>query len=234
MATQAAAIFFDMDGTLLDWKTGMEESWLASCETNCDGSYEPLALHEAIKVRRTWFWDDHDRATRGRMDLNGASREIVRHAFADSGLDAHALSDAIADRYRALRLDVMALYPGAIETLAEVRRRGMRAALLTNGEARSQRHSVERFGLAPYFDCVVIEGEFGVGKPDVRVFEHALASCGVAPEQTWMVGDSLEADIAPAVALGMRAIWIPDEPGREPTDGARPHRTIAGIHELLP
>jgi FMN phosphatase YigB (HAD superfamily) len=95
------AIFFDLDGTILDWQTGMEASWLAACEKHCDGSYAPAQLHAAIQVRRTWFWDDPDRAYRGRMDLDGASREIVRHAFTDLGLRDHEVAHSLADYYRA-------------------------------------------------------------------------------------------------------------------------------------
>src|SRR4051812_9869761 len=135
------AIFFDMDGTILDWSTGMEESWLASCEKHCDGMRTPAQLHEAIRVRRTWFWDDPERAYRGRMDLDGASREIVRHAFADLGLSAIDVVHKVADHYRALRLEAIAPYPGAVEMLAAIQARGIPMALLTNGNGEAQRRS---------------------------------------------------------------------------------------------
>jgi putative hydrolase of the HAD superfamily len=226
------AIFFDMDGTILDWQTGMEESWLASCEAHCDGTYAPPALHDAIRKRRDWFWSDHERATSGRMDLDAASRTIVGHAFEDMRLANVDLAHRIANDYRARRELAIAPYPGAIETLAEVRRRGVRTALITNGNAISQRRSVERFALPVHFDCIVIEGEFGCGKPDERVYRHALASCGVKPSDAWMVGDSLEADIATPVRLGMHAIWV-NPTGAAPTDGITPHRTVRAISELL-
>jgi putative hydrolase of the HAD superfamily len=235
------AIFFDMDGTILDWQTGMEASWLASCEAHCDRRYEPSALHEAIRARRTWFWGDIERATTGRMDLDAASREIVRHAFADMGLSGVDLAHRISDDYRARRDRAIALYPGAIDVLEQLRTRGIPMALITNGNAVAQRRNVERFGLARYFDCVIIEGEFGVGKPDERVFRHALAACDARPADTWMVGDSLEADIAPAVRLGMHAIWVdatgegaPAEALRDGSSDTLPHRVIARIDELLP
>ena len=234
MTATPKAIFFDMDGTILDWTTGMEESWLASCEEHCDGSYVPADLHSAIRTRRTWFWDDAERAYRGRMDLDAASREIVRHAFADSGLGAIELAHPIADAYRAMRSLAIAPYPGAMETLEAVRARGIPMALLTNGEARNQRRSVETHALDQYFHCIVIEGEFGCGKPDERVFRHALATVGCDPADVWMVGDSLEADIAPAVALGMHAVWV-DETGEGLAANAvaAPHRIVRTIAELL-
>ena len=240
MTVEPKAIFFDMDGTLLDWQSGMEESWLASCEEFCDGSYVPSALHEAIRTRRTWFWGDPERATAGRMDLDESSRTIVRSAFEDMGLTRRDLAHRISDDYRRRRELAIALYPGAIDLLRQLRERSMPMALITNGNAISQRRSVERFELAQYFDCVIIEGEFGVGKPDERVFRHALASCGVAPEGTWMVGDSLEADIAPAVKLGLHAVWIdergtdaPAEQNRDSASGVRPHRVIRHVGELF-
>jgi putative hydrolase of the HAD superfamily len=231
-AVPPKAIFLDMDGTILDWQTGMEESWIASCEELCDGSYQAAALHKAIRTRRDWFWNDHERATTGRMDLDEASRTIVGHAFADMQLADNGLARRIADDYRARRDLAIAPYPRAIDTLVALRARTTQMALITNGAAISQRRSVERFDLARYFDCVVIEGEFGCGKPDERVFRHALASCGVEAADAWMVGDSLEADIATPVRLGMHAVWV-SATDAEPSDGVRPHRVVRSIAELL-
>ena len=233
MTPHPQAIFFDLDGTILDWQTGMEEAWLASCEEHSDGSYVPAEMHEAIRVRRTWFWDDPERARTGRMDLSQASREIVRRAFEDAGLSAFELARRIADSYRAQRASAIAPYPGAIETLDAIRARGISMALLTNGAATTQRQSVEKLGLASYFDCIVIEGEFGIGKPDERVFRHALAAVSGSPESTWMIGDSLEADIAPAVALGMHTVWVDENGLGLPAEATvRPHRTVRAMSEL--
>ena len=36
-----SAVFFDLDGTMLDWQAGMEESWLAACEAHFHGLFVP-------------------------------------------------------------------------------------------------------------------------------------------------------------------------------------------------
>lgn len=236
MTDPPSAIFFDMDGTILDWTTGMEESWLAACQKHGpNGALTPAQLHDAIRTRRTWFWDDPKRAYRGRMDLDGASREIVRHTFADLGLDDIDVAHSLADYYRALRIEAIAPFPGAIATLEAIRARGIPMALITNGEARNQRRSVETHALEPYFDCIVIEGEFGVGKPDERVFQHALAAVGSDPEQTWMVGDNFEADIETPHRLGMHTVWIDEASHGVPASAkVRPHRIVQSIAELMP
>lgn len=230
------AVFFDLDGTILDHSSGREESWLESCEKHHVASWPhtPARLHAAIRERQAWFWDDPERQYRGRMDMDGASREIARHAFTDLGLSADDTAHEIAEYYRALRATRIVPYPGAIETLRALRERGIPMALLTNGEARNQRRSVEQHALAQYFDCIVIEGEFGAGKPDERVFRHALSTVGCDPEQTWMVGDSLEADIATPHRLGMHTVWVDAESrGLPEAAPVRPHRIVRSIAELV-
>lgn len=234
MSDQPQAIFFDMDGTILDWQLGMEESWLAACGRNCVGEMSPSQLHDAIRTRRSWFWDDAERAYRGRMDLDAASREIVRHAFRDLRIDAEDVACRLADEYRAMRAAEIAPYPGALETLRETRRRGIRTALITNGNAATQRRSVVQHALEQYFDCIVIEGEFGWGKPDERVFRHALQAVSCEPGQAWMIGDSLEADILTPHRLGMHTVWVDASGEGVPADAiVQPHRTIRSIALLL-
>jgi putative hydrolase of the HAD superfamily len=234
MIGDAQAVFFDMDGTILDWETGMEGSWRAACETHRDGAHTPEQVHDAIRARRTWFWDDPERAYRGRMDLDAASREIVRLAFSDLGRDDVARAHSLADDYRAMRAHAIAPYAGAIDTLDAIHARGIPMALITNGEARNQRRSVEKHALERYFDCIVIEGEFGCGKPDERVFRHALQALACDPEHTWMVGDNLEADIVTPHRLGMRTVWVNASGAGVPASAPlRPHRIVTSIAELV-
>jgi len=235
MTRPAKAIFFDMDGTILDWQTGMDETWRVACEAHVRAPEGEIdALCGAIFERRTWFWSDRERSARGRMDLDGASRTIVEHALSDLGRDQRDVAHAIAADYRARRLAGIAPYPGAIETLEAFRARGVPMALITNGNGAAQRASVDRFGLARFFECIVIEGEFGCGKPDERVFRHALRATACDPAAAWMVGDNVEADIAPAMALGLHAVWVDIEGVGLPDGGeVRPHRTVRSIAELI-
>lgn len=231
------AMFFDMDGTILDWETDLETDWRAACVRGCDGQPGmPSAadLFAAITQARTAFWHDPVRATAGRMDLNLASRTIVADAMASLGHADARLAAQIAADYRTRRDAAIAPFPGAFTTLEALRARGIGMALITNGAAHSQRRSVERFGLGRYFDCVVIEGEFGCGKPDERVFRHALSSCGAEPGEAWMVGDNLEADIATPARLGMHTVWV-DGGGHGLPAGSTitPHRTVRSIAELV-
>src|SRR5262249_15888371 len=89
-----------------------------------------------------------------------------------------------------------------------------------------------RFELAPFFEVIVIEGEFGAGKPDEAVYRHALDRLGVAPGAASMVGDHLEFDVAGPQRFGLRGIWL-DPGGAGPADSpVRPPRVIPSLREL--
>ena len=79
-----------------------------------------------------------------------------------------------------------------------------------------------------------IEGEFGLGKPDPRVFEHVLERLAVSPADAWMIGGNLEAYIAGAQAVGILAIlYDPTSTGVPDSIRAVPDRIIGELHELL-
>ena len=82
-------------------------------------------------------------------------------------------------------------------------------------------------------DVIVIEGEFGRGKPDPAVFHHALNTVGVDAADAWHVGDNLYADIGGAQGVGMQGVWIHRDRLKLQDDApARPDRTIATLSEI--
>jgi putative hydrolase of the HAD superfamily len=229
------AILLDLDDTILSYGSP-EECWRRVCEqfagrlTGCTVK----ALFAAIDESRLWYWDDPERHRRGRLDLRRARREIVAGAFHRLGIDDPALSDEIGDAYTVEREAGLQPFPGAMETLRCLRERGVKLALITNGSAEAQRLKVEKFRLAPFFDLILIEGEFGAGKPDERVYRHALETLGVTPGEAWVVGDNLEWEVAAPQRLGIKGVWH-DFAGTGLPEGspARPDRIIRSLTELV-
>jgi putative hydrolase of the HAD superfamily len=89
--------------------------------------------------------------------------------------------------------------------------------------------------LEPFFDYVLIEEEFGAGKPDPRVYLQALDQLHVAPGEAWMVGDHLEWDVAAPQQLGIFGIWHDFAGTGLPSPCTiTPDRIIQTLIELLP
>ena len=54
----------------------------------------------------------------------------------------------------------------------------------------------------------MVTADYVVRKPSALLFETAAARLGVAPADTWFVGDRLDTDVAGARAAGMVAVWL--------------------------
>jgi putative hydrolase of the HAD superfamily len=227
------AIFLDMDDTILDSSGGVEESWGLVCREFAGVlCCEPEPLRGAIKRAAQEFWKDEAIAGHWRVRLEESRVVYVENALRSEGLDPSRARD-LAERYDAEVTARYRLFDDAIETLEWLRGRGLRLSLLTNGPQGMQRRKIERFGLAPYFDRIYIEGEFGLGKPARELFEHALGTAGTSAAEAWHVGDNLYADIGGAQAAGIHAVWIHRERLELKEDApVVPDRVIGHLKEL--
>jgi len=202
------AVFLDLDDTILDDSGDSHLCWAEACAAHRHGALEPSEVHEAIQRVRAWYWSHPGRHREGRLKLNDARREVVAKALADLGVDDPAVATGIASTYSELRRQKIRPFDGAVETVRWLRTLPLRLALITNGSALDQREKIERFELAHLFDLVLIEGELGFGKPDPRVYRHALETLGVAAAEAWMVGDNLEWEVLVPKQLGLTSVWV--------------------------
>lgn len=225
-------VLFDLDDTLLDSSAGVARCWSESCaQFAVTACVDHERLLTAINESRDWFWSDPVRHRRERTDMVGAWSKIAERALRGLNCDV-TLARAMGVDFAARRRDAEALFPDALPMLTALVANGFRLGLVTNGDGPIQRSKIARHALAPYFEAIVIEGEFGRGKPDAEVYAHILAQLGAAPAGTWMVGDNLEWDVAGAQRAGMRGAWIDRaRSGREPDP--RPDHILHDLTGLL-
>jgi putative hydrolase of the HAD superfamily len=229
------ALLVDLDDTLLDYSGGVDECWGAACETVAGpAGIDTAALIEAVRKERRLFWDDTTRHRLERIDMPGAWRKIVARGLERMGAPGAALAGPVAEDFAVRRWAVMRLFPGVIETLGQLRDAGVIMALVTNGDKSQQRRKIEQYDLARYFDAILIEGEFGAGKPEEIVYRHVLERLGVPAREAWMVGDNIEWDVAAPQRLGLRGVWVDREgTGLAGAGDVRPHRIIREFPEIL-
>lgn len=233
------AILFDLDDTLIRAYAQPEEAWrrlLHVFSMHLDAHDEAAIerVRVAVMDEARAFWSDPAAAAKWRLDIPGARRQSVRRGLARLGIADTALADRIADSFTELRRAEYRLYPDAHATVDALRQAGVKLALVTNGAAETQREKIVRFELAHRFDHIQIEGEFGMGKPELEVYRHALDRLGVAADEAWMVGDNFEWEVVAPQQLGMCGIWYdPFEAGVPPNATARPTRIIKRLGELV-
>jgi putative hydrolase of the HAD superfamily len=99
------------------------------------------------------------------------------------------------------------LFDDVIPTLAELKDRGLRLAVISNYDSRID-DLLRDFEIERFFDGVHISSRAGAAKPDRDIFLSALRYHQVEPGKAIHVGDSLRADIEGASAVGMQAVLI--------------------------
>jgi putative hydrolase of the HAD superfamily len=233
------AMLIDMDDTILSAYGRPEIAWnhIAGEFARELAPLQPQQVAAAVLTYARNFWATAEPAWR--LKLEEARRLAVQGGFNALAAAGHPrlpadLAIRIADRFNAYREEEMFVFPGAHDAIDELKARGVKLALVTNGAAETQRAKVERFAFAHRFDHIQIEGEHGFGKPEERAYLHAMEALGVTAGDTWMVGDNLEWEIAAPQRLGIYAIWMDVHgEGLPPASTVKPDRIIRSLSELL-
>lgn len=145
-------------------------------------------------------------------DFSAVRLESLRRALVESGDDA-SMAEAAFEVFFAARHD-LELYPEVDRAIARLAARYPLMAL-SNGNA-----DIARTSLRPHFVGAISAREFGVGKPDPRIFHEACRRLGLEPSQVLHVGDDLELDVLGARDAGLHAFWLRREEW-EPVEDAR-------------
>ncbi|MEV0005714.1 HAD-IA family hydrolase [Micromonospora sp. NPDC050980] len=177
-----------LDDTLLD-RDGPFRAWGARFLDSIGAP--PADLDWLVSVDAdglTNRWDVAD-AIRDRYGLRIPSIDLVDE-----------LHDGVVER---MRLDP--LVACALQIAADA---GWVPVVVTNGAARQQDTKIRKTGLDRYVADWVISEEAGVSKPNPRIFALAAQRARLPLRGAWVVGDSPEADIGGATAVGLPSVWL--------------------------
>ena len=130
-------------------------------------------------------------------------------------------------------------FPDTYSTLDALRDAGYRLAIISNARDAGNVHRlIDNARLRPWFDPILISSEFGVRKPNPRIFKAVLDGWNIGPDEAVMVGDMLGADVLGAKNAGLRSVWATMQADRSANeahlDTLVPDATIASLSELLP
>ena len=104
--------------------------------------------------------------------------------------------------------EVAVAFPFVKPTLARLRQQGYLLGLITNGESSLQRKKLRLLELEDSFDRILISGDWGLSKPDVRVFAMMAEWLGVEPREMVYAGDHPLNDVDASRRAGCTPVWI--------------------------
>lgn len=233
------AVFFDYGNTLVTYYT--KEAFgpvLERCVLNAldylrphDLVFEPAVILESARQYNT-----------EREDLRVTPLEERLAALFSLGDPGHALMPGLAEAFMAPNLALGVAVPGARETLAALKARGIVTGIISNtpwgSSRRMWQRQLESLGLAQYLDHDVYCMDVGVRKPHPDIFNHAFARAGVSAGDCLFIGDDPLWDVAGAQGVGMAvALFAPEGTGDTVTAGTDPAvpviRSLGEVEHLL-
>ena len=195
-------VFLDFSGTLVDGEFDVRE---------CRKS--------AIGILSSWGHDvslaDYDRAMeyalKERRAARMAGRELTFKRIETTALRRLGISPSprlIAEIEQAeFNQYSWRMKRGAKEALHRLRSK-YRLGIISNGMTNSAQLVLDKEGLLPLFEEIVVSKDVGYRKPDPRIFRYSLTKLCAKAEQTVFVGDSYAQDVLGAKAVGMKTIWL--------------------------
>jgi putative hydrolase of the HAD superfamily len=229
------AVLLDLDETLIEEEAAARDAYEATAElarARTSGAVNPGALVADVRAiaRERWqrspssdyctdigissteglwcrFEGDEPRLRALREWALGYRRDVWSTALHAQGFDDPPLAEALADRFALERRARHRVFPDVFATLSQLRA-SFALGVVTNGARCLQHEKLDASGLRPFFDVVVVSGEFGTGKPHPSIFRHALARLAALPARSAMCGDSLARDVDGARSAGVSAIWV--------------------------
>lgn len=217
------AITLDLDDTLWPvWPTIARaevvlQEWLTNHAPKTARLNEDSELKKRIRaeVNRRYPEKSHD--------LSFLRIQAIRESMLLAG-DAPHLAEEAFSVFFAERLNVT-LYEGVEQALARLAARYPLVGL-SNGNA-----DVFRTPAGPYFKACVSAREFGVAKPDSRIFHAAAEQLQVPVEAVLHLGDDATTDVWGAMQAGMQTAWINTQGHDWPHDLSQP-LTVRHLVEL--
>jgi putative hydrolase of the HAD superfamily len=217
VAQPTRAVLLDALGTLLTFDPPAPHLRAALREEISEEVAE-AAIKAEIAYYRTHLHEGRD----------AASLEALRRRCAAAMAPVLGFDPGVDILLAALRFRA---YPDAAPALRELRELGARLVVVSNWDV-SLHERLDETGLAPLVDAVVASAEVGHAKPDGAIFAHALELAGAPAAAALHAGDSLDADVAGALAAGLRAVLVArDGPVVAPADVAV-IRTLAELPAL--
>lgn len=135
-----------------------------------------------------------------------AVRPVLARAYESAGYpEARALELASAAQRLYVEPAGWTLFDGTVSTLERLAADGWEHAILSN-HVPELREIVRSLGLDRLLVALSCSAETGYEKPHPRAFEELLEQ--LQPDEAWMVGDNVVADVLGAEALGIPAILV--------------------------
>lgn len=222
-------LFFDLDHTLWDFDANARQTLqqlhidlklVDRGIANFDDFYKNYLIHneklwaryrngyikqEELRIKRMWLT---------LLDFKVANEDLARQ---------------LSELFLQLLPTRTLLFPDTIELLQYLQNKNYRLHIITNGFEKTQQGKLKNSGLDQFFEAIITSESSNSLKPQREIFDFALQKTKARKEESIMIGDSLEVDIAGAQNAGLDQVHV-NFSGK--VQDIRPTYTVHSLKEM--
>ncbi len=185
-------VFFDFEGTLVDFQWQLETAVAETLETLANAGY-----------KQQWYGEKP-----GYAHIYNHTLDLAEQGKGKTSLTgAKDLIDSIYDHYDADALTRWKRYPDTLETLEKLKNQGFKIGLVSNVGKVSLEAAMDKLGLFNLFQVVISRNDVSRLKPHPEGLLTAAKAIGVEPGEAILIGDSRN-DVNAARRAGMLAGYL--------------------------
>ena len=102
----------------------------------------------------------------------------------------------------------LSIFPGVIEFIKFCNSNNIKMYILTNNICQEQIQRLTKMNLIHYFEKIYTSEEFGLEKPDMKLFSYLLYDIGCRSEEIVKIGDNFKNDIEPLIMNNIYSFWF--------------------------
>lgn len=191
------AVLFDLDGTLLDRDS--------SVKIFIDDQYERLNKWLGHIPKEKYMTRFIELDCRGNVWKDKVYQQLVEELEIVEIDGEYLLQDYLSEFK-----NCCVPFPNLHSMLEQLRETNLVLGVITNGYGKFQMENIEALGIEKYFATILVSEWEGITKPNPLIFERALKSIKIAPNESIFIGDHPENDVKASEHVGMKSIWKKD------------------------
>ena len=198
------AIVFDIDGTLIDYDYSQ---YLALSGLIDYIPWKSDQIPDEKEIFEIWFKEKleiYKRPDSNKIGFYDQQKIILENFLAHFGILSNStkLAEILFDNYK----NSWRLYPDVMSCLLKYS--DIPLHIISNGDSDFQRLKLTNTGIENHFDEILISGDIGIKKPDIKIYETLIDRINCKPDKLIYIGDRLEVDAVASSDAGMLGIWI--------------------------
>tara|TARA_B100000524_G_C23653201_1_gene370859 strand:- start:1834 stop:3564 length:1731 start_codon:yes stop_codon:yes gene_type:complete len=193
-------ILFDLDNTLYDYDNANKTA-IMEIITIISDNFRIDNLKEEYEIEKKKFQNYCYNASSHNKFIQ------FKKIFEKLNIDLNKLPF-----YYNLYIDIfkknLKLYPYILEFLNFCKQNGIKMYILTNNMCKEQIERLTKMNLLDYFTKIYTSEEFGIEKPDIKLFYYIIQDINCSKNEIVKIGDNYNNDIEPLILNDIYSFWF--------------------------